>query len=529
MDAILIADKGADTFSGSSPLRLELDGREALIQVVANYLENNGRIVPPIRDDKKNSWKSAPKYNGIYLLNYLKRKYFDVGLINNFQEEKENFRRLLKEQPRALILSTTFIVSKDALRELTEELRALAPGLPILVGGPFVYASYLLLSRSHEKDYDTDSARHDFLFLDIHDEPSVDLYVVSQRGEEILCEALDKIKRSESLADLPNTARFDGKTYSFANRIEDPPNSLRPEVGWSSLPDHLFRSGVVTMQASNGCPHKCAFCNFVKDRRQSFVKPIDQIIAEMKAVASRGVRYVRFVDDNFRLGSNDLNAVSQRLVEEGSPVRWMSFIRASTLKHVDFELLRRSGCMEVQLGLESADTQVLHNMNKKADPDLYAEVIRELLATGINCSSCFLFGFPGETDETVRRTIDFIKNVEAPEHEGVFSWSIYPFIVAPLSPIYEFEARKKYGLTGYMDNWSHRTMDAEQAKVHILDAFFELENSGPIYSGDNLDRLLDLSPHHRKAFAKDRHMLSKMNMKGQCNRSILMESFKKFF
>lgn len=529
LDAILIADTGTDTFSGSSPLRLEIDGREALVQVVANCMENDGRVVPPIEGDKRMSWKSAPKFNGIFLLNYLQKNRLDVELINSLREEEKDFRRLLEERPRALVLSTTFILSKKVLKAVTEELRTLAPDVPIIVGGPFVYASYLLLGRSDEPDYDTDSARDDYLFLAADQEPSVDLYIVSRRGEQILSEALQRIKQGRSLEGLPNTATFDGEAYSFSGRVNDLASSLDLGVDWKSLPDALFRSGVVTMQASNGCPYKCAFCNFVKERRLAFVKPIDQLIAEMKDAASLGARYVRFVDDNFRLGSDDLNAVSQRLVDEGTPLRWMSFIRASTLEHADVELLRRSGCMEVQLGLESADPQVLSNMNKRADPKLYAEVVRKVLAAGINCSSCFVIGFPGETEETVRHTIEFIKNVESFENEGIFSWSIYPFLLAPLSPVYESKSREGYGLAGYMRHWKHHTMDSDQAMEHVIRAFEELENSGPIYSGDNIEMLLDLSPEQRKEFSKCRHRLSKLAKQGRFERQDVVKSFARVF
>lgn len=527
LDAILIADTGAETYSGSSPLRLAIDGREAVVQVVANCLENNGQIVPPIRGDKRMSWKSAPKFNGIFLLNYLRKRKFDVELINSFQEEKEAFKRFLEEQPKALILSTTFIMSKGTLRQIAAELRVLAPGVPIIVGGPFVYASHLLLNRSRDKDYDTDSAKEDFLFLHIGDEPSVDLYVVSQRGEQILCEVLQRIREGLPPEDLANTATFDGDAYSFGRRVDDLPESLELGIDWESLPDRLFESGVVTMQASNGCPYNCAFCNFVKDRRLTFVKPLDELVTEMRALANRGVRYVRFVDDNFRLGSDDLGMVSQRLVDEEIPIRWMSFIRASTLKRVDAGLLRRAGCMEVQLGLESADPQVLRNMNKRADPGLYVEVVRKVLAAGINCSGCFVIGFPGETEETVSRTVDFIKNVGSPEWEGVFSWSIYPFFLAPLSPIYEPVSRERYGLQGYAQSWRHATMDSEQARNHVVEAFRRIENSGPIYSGDNLEMLHVLGPVHRREFVKCRHSLSKMAMTGHLERQDLIESFKR--
>ena len=529
LDAIIISDSGEDSFSGTNPLKLNLDGRIAYIQVVQNYLTHQGHIAPPIEGDGIMSWSSAPKLNGIYLLSYLTKHNFHVELVDNYYEERDHFCSLLKHTPRVVIISTTFIHSRQALLKLVHDIRSLAPDIFIIVGGPFVYLSYLMLQRSHEQNYDTDSAKDEFLFLNNNDEPSVDLYIISLRGEDILCEALNRIKQDKPIDDLPNSSRLVGKKYFFTNQIDHIPNAGDSFVDWKSLPDTIFKSSVISMQASNGCPYRCAFCNFTKDRRQLLVKPIDQLIAELKAASSRGVRYVWFVDDNFRLGSGDLNSVCQRFVDEGLQIHWMSFIRVDTLKNIDFELLRRSGCAEVQLGLESADLQILRNMNKKADSTMYAEIVRKLLAAGISCSCYFIFGFPGETDETAFRTREFIKSIEHPELEGMLSWSLFPFVLSPMSPIYESEMRRRYGLTGYMQNWKHGTMESNQAREHVKKTFLELENSGPIYRGDNLDILLGLTPSQRNKFAAIRHRLSKLSMKRSLEKNDIIQSFTKFF
>ena len=347
LDAIIISDSGEDSLSGTNPLRLKLDGRHASIQVVLNYLEHQGQVVLPIEGDGTTSWSSAPKLNGIYLLSYLTRHKFDVELIDSYYEERDSFCRLLQHAPRVVIISTTFIHNKQTLRKLIDDIRSLAPDIFIIVGGPFIYSSYLMLQRSHEQHYETESAKDDFLFLNNND-PSVDLYIISLRGEQILCEAVTRIKHNRPIDNLPNSARLVGKTYSFTKRIDDISNAGDIFIDWKSLPDTIFKSDVVPMQASNGCPYRCTFCNFTKDRRVMFIKPIDQLIAELKAVSGRGVRYVWFTDDNFRLGSGNLKSVCQRFVDEDLQIHWMSFIQASTLKNIDAELLRRSGCIEVQ-------------------------------------------------------------------------------------------------------------------------------------------------------------------------------------
>jgi p-methyltransferase len=168
-------------------------------------------------------------------------------------------------------------------------------------------------------------------------------------------------------------------------------------------------------------------------------------------------------------------------------------------------------------------------MNKKVDPTIAAEVVRELLAVGINVSCYFVIGFPGETDETVLRTIEFIKGIEYPNLEGIFIWSLYPFMLAPMSPIYESEMRKKYGLTGYMHNWEHRTMNSIQAREHVKRAFFSLERSGPIYRGDNQKKLLDLTPMQRHQFVAKRHELAKLAVENRLEKKDVIKSFTEVF
>ena len=458
LDAVIIADSGLDSLSGTNPLKLKIDGKIADIQTILNFVKNNGQLVQPIEDDNIMSWASAPKLNGIYLYSYLMQNGFNAALINNYTHEKNKFVDLLKKKPSAIIISTPFIFLKKALSQLIKDIRILAPKIYIIAGGSYVYYSYLLTQRAHEPDYETDAAKEDFLFLDVNKEPPVDLYIISPRGEDILCKALHNINLNQSNKSLPNSAYLEDGKYHFSKRIEDSTELSFPQIDWSSLPDSIFQTGVVPLQASNGCPYNCTFCNFTKDRKYSFIKPIDILISEIKTVQNKGVKYIWFVDDNFRLGRNDLDDVCRRFIEENIQVKWMCFIRASTLKNADIPLLRRASCVEVQIGLESGDPEILKNMNKQVEPSVYRNVIKELLKNNINVSCYFISGFPGETEESSQRTREFIKAIEHPEYPGILSWSLYPFILSPLSPIYEPEMRKNMdfmgtSINGFMTRW----------------------------------------------------------------------------
>ena len=505
-------------------MRLQLDGRTALIQNVVNFLQNDGKIVDPVPGDGVSNWHCAVKLNGIVLYDVLTKRGFSVDIIDSYYKQIPDFHALLEKRPRAVVISTTFITSKEELARLVRDIRQSAPEVTIICGGPFVYASYLLLQKMVDPDYDTTNPENQYLFLNETESLDVDLFIVDRTGESILAAALERVKASQPLSGLPTTARWEGGEYLFSPREES--ETLHNVIDWRSLPDKIYHPGVINMQASTGCPFQCKFCNFVKDRKSTMLKSVDTIVAEMRALAERGIKYVRFVDDNFRLGNNDLNDVCTRLIEEGLDIKWMSFIRASTLDKTDIELLKRAGCIEAQIGIESIDEQVLSNMDKCAAPEMYQRVIGKLLDNGINCSCCFIFGYPGETPESVQRTIDFIEGISNDSQEGIFCWSIYPFIVIPLSPIYEKQERAKYGLTGFMNSWEHCSMNAKQAYNHIIDAFMQIDSSGPIYSEDNLEMLFALPVAKRKAFIKTRHQLSKMSYRDKLDEGVIMDAFK---
>ncbi len=509
LDGIIISDYGRDSLSATNSLRLKIGGKVGYIQVVLNYLKNGRLIEDEIGESDRPSWESAPKLNGIFLLSFLKKRGLNFELINNFKEEKQKFAGFVSKSPQIILISTTFIYRKKDLIDAVKEIRSLCSDALIVAGGPFVYSSFLLMEKSKKGNYQSEVASDDYLFLKIDEEPMIDYYIVSPRGEHILLDLIECLEKNKNLEKVPNLAFFRKDKYEFSDRSVDVCKGEDLYLDWESLPNGIFDSKVVPVQASNGCTFNCSFCNFTKEKERTCLKPLELLLQELRQIEARGAKYVWFSDDNFRLGKKDLNEFCEKLIEEKISLKWMSFVRASTLVDVDFELLKKAGCVEVQLGVESASEKILNNMNKKATPGLYRTVIKKLLANGIDCSCYFIFGFPGETEETVAETFEFLKEIESFDGEGCFSWSIFPFLLSPLSPIYEEEERAKYGLSGYMNRWQHNTMSFSDVGQIIKKVFSGLDFSGPIYRGDNLDCLEMLGAKDKRKFLYTRHRLAK--------------------
>lgn len=527
LDAIIISDTNRDTYSASSPFRLQIGGKVASIQNLKNYIKNKGNFVNPIEGEKENNWQYSFKLNGIAIYDCLQKAGYNVDLLDSYYSEKSKFAQLIKKNPKIVIISTTFTLNKRSLAELTRDIRSVAPDIFIVAGGPFVFSSYLLLKYSKVKVYDVENPKEDYLFLNKNNRPDVDLFIIDKFGEQSLPHLLRCLENNLNVDHLPNTAYWNGTEYVFSERKELPLHDM--SIAWQNMPDKIFEPGVINIQASIGCPFNCEFCNFVKDKRYTFMRPFDQIIEELKIISEKGVKYIRFVDDNFRLGKNDLDSVCNRLINANVDLKWMSFLRASTLDQANIELLKKSGCIEAQIGVESADKSILKNMNKKADPEMYHRVISRLLDAGINCSCCFIIGFPGETQDSFQRTMEFIESIFNERRKGIFYWSIYPFILAPLSPIYEAGRRAKYNLEGYMNNWKHSSMDSIEAYEKIKELFLKIETTSPIYSGDNIDMIMDLSLKERNKFLQKRHYLAKHFLEKPFDSSLILKTFSNFF
>ena len=78
-----------------------------------------------------------------------------------------------------------------------------------------------------------------------------------------------------------------------------------------------------------------------------------------------------------------------------------------------------------------------------------------------------------------------------------------------------------------MDEWKHRTMDSARAEEHVRRALLEFDNSCPIYRGDNLDIMLNLTPDQRKSFFIGRYRLAKKALRDEIKKDEILSALKK--
>ena len=157
------------------------------------------------------------------------------------------------------------------------------------------------------------------------------------------------------------------------------------------------------------------------------------------------------------------------MIREKFKFRWVSNFRCQFADREMVELMKESRCDGVFLGIESANNQVLGNMNKAATVEKFRQGIALLKEHEIVTMGSFIIGFPGETPGTVKDTIQFIEETQLDFYRAQL------WYCEPITPIWQ--EREKYGLRGESFEWQHNTMDSQTACNFLDELFLNIQNS----------------------------------------------------
>jgi len=448
---------------------------------------------------------NTPYLAGIYLYNFLSRRGIECGLINFLDLELEQFEQFIKQSPKAIALSTTFLTNIRAVKDITEMIRKYSPDIKIILGGPLVYNSYLLYQRK-DSDYDTASCIRDYFFLNTEKffYEDIDLFIAEEQGEDTLWHVMESIINCKDYRHIPNTAYYKNDKLIFTHRKPENNDFTEDIVSWKEVPDEYIYP-IFPVRGSRGCPFRCKFCNFSTGKTFR-LKDSNIIAQEISALIDTGkVKMIRFTDDNLFLNERYVEKYCDKIIEMGKEIKWTSFIRASSITKHNVRLLKDSGCILAQIGIESGDKNILREMNKKALPEDYLRVVELLNTHGISTQLYFIIGFPGETVQSIENTVQLINQFHS-QGPAINELMVFPFILAPLSPVYTTENRKRYNLQGYMTKWAHYTMTSAEAQEYARQLFLRVDNIFPHYG---IEEFLTVEMRKLKSIARLRSQIRK--------------------
>lgn len=398
-----------------------------------------------------------PGFAVCYLTSFLRRYGHAVEPVNFFTMETPLLKALLEDKPTAVAITTTLYVDASPIAEVVAFVREHSPTTQIIVGGPHMY------NTSEDHDPDT----QEFIFKQI----GADIYVLDSQGEMTLHRVLRALKAGAGLGSISNLVYRDRTGFCRTPREPENNNLDQHLVDWSTF-DPSYYSPSVYMRTARSCPFSCSFCNYPTMAGKHVVAAEDPLIAEMRYLRERGVRSLLFVDDTFNVPLPRFKRLLRKMIEARLDLRWVSFFRCSNADDETFDLMKQSGCLGVFLGIESGDQRILNAMNKSAKLDRYRYGIKRLNELGIVTFGAFIVGFPSETDESARNTLEFIQSTRP----TFYTPQIYYHDLR--SPIHR-QARE-YGITSSGYSWTHNGMDWKDASSWVLRMIRGIPDSTPI-------------------------------------------------
>jgi radical SAM superfamily enzyme YgiQ (UPF0313 family) len=178
---------------------------------------------------------------------------------------------------------------------------------------------------------------------------------------------------------------------------------------WLDVKPYFRHSSSVPVQTKRGCPYNCVYCTYAigEGRQYQLCKP-DAVAAEIRKLASRGIRDIEFVDNVFNSPYEHAMEICDCLAREKLPVRLQSMeLNPRFIDDALLTAMENAGFVGIGLTAESADDTVLKNLGKDYTADDVRRAAQVISRHKLPCLWIFLFGGPGETAQSVQRTFDF--------------------------------------------------------------------------------------------------------------------------
>lgn len=166
------------------------------------------------------------------------------------------------------------------------------------------------------------------------------------------------------------------------------------------------------MLASRGCPFKCSFCLWPQVMYSGNTyrgRDIDDVVNEMEyLVKQMGFKSIYFDDDSFNIGKERMLKFCQKLKEKNlAHIPWAIMARADMMDEEILQAMRECGLSAVKYGIESASAEMIAGCQKQLNLTKTESIIGVTKKLGIKVHLTFIFGFPGETKESMQRTIAY--------------------------------------------------------------------------------------------------------------------------
>jgi radical SAM superfamily enzyme YgiQ (UPF0313 family) len=277
-------------------------------------------------------------------------------------------------------------------------------------------------------------------------------------GEAAIASLIRQLRQSGSLKKVPGLVwRQDGgiccNPPSWPNPI-----SLATTRNFIDNLSYLKRGGQCGLETKRGCNRSCIYCAdpLAKGNKLRLRDP-SEVADEVQALLSQGVNVLHFCDSEFNVPRSHAYAVCKEINRRslGKMVRWYTYMLPAPFDEELADEMSRAGCVGIDFTGDSACPSILKTYHQQHKKDDLTSAVTLCRKNNIAVMIDLLLGGPGETSQTVKETIDFIKKINPDCAGAALGVRIYPgtmmgkIAARELSEGKDFNIHRKY--TGPID------------------------------------------------------------------------------
>ncbi len=242
---------------------------------------------------------------------------------------------------------------------------------------------------------------------------------------------------------IPNLENIKGLVYRTQGQIRRNPDmpliQNLDEIPFVSevykkhlnIKDYFYSANLypeITIVSSRGCPYQCKFCVWPQTLmgHEFRTRSLHNLIAEIKYIEKEfpNAKEIMFEDDTFTANKQRILEFSKLYKENNLKITWSANARAD-LDYETLQAMKECNCRLLCVGIESAEQEILNNIKKGTKVEGIRKFMKDSKKAGILIHGCFMMGNQGETKESIRKTIDFAKELN-PDTAQFFPIMVYP-------------------------------------------------------------------------------------------------------
>ncbi len=186
---------------------------------------------------------------------------------------------------------------------------------------------------------------------------------------------------------------------------------------------YFREGGQAGIETKRGCPWRCTYCcEPLAKGSQLCLRPPRAVATELESLLEQGIDHIHTCDSEFNLPLRHAEQICEEIIGSGlgERLRWYAYCTPAPFDRQLARLMRSAGCVGINFGADSGDAGMLRNLKRRYSPDDILNAVRYCREEGIVTMLDLLLGAPGESRESIARTLDLVRESGA-ERIGISS------------------------------------------------------------------------------------------------------------